>query len=167
MKEQYLRKHKLISRFQDSMASFMEVGTLHGSHHHQSMYVYMNYCEALWTKASDKCHKFKCKGVACNQLLDKFGDRDHNLCKSHSIPSCRSNLALTQQGMDMDILEALTMVTKLRGLWGRATQDWTRPVDAWSVRANLMALTLCHVSQAIPEQFLECNKKVSVIHFTC
>ena len=38
------------------------VGTLHGSHSRQCMYVCMHYCQWLWTEASDKCHK--CKSIS-------------------------------------------------------------------------------------------------------
>ena len=34
--------------------------TLHGSHCHQCMNVFMNYCKSLWTKVSAKCPKCKC-----------------------------------------------------------------------------------------------------------
>ena len=42
------------------------VGTLHNSHHHQRMYVCMNYCKSLWANASAKCPKCEAVAYKCN-----------------------------------------------------------------------------------------------------
>ena len=45
------------------------VGTLHGSHRHHCLNVCINCCKSLWTEASDKCLKCKCK---CKNASTKY-----------------------------------------------------------------------------------------------